>query len=264
MNCGEARKWISPYLDSELDATKTFEVSQHLEACPPCRRRFDQEMQADRITAESLRLAEPCVDWSAVEAQLSSFVHRRILLRPRWMLAAAAAVAFLILGIGQWSRSSRASNSAQWAVDELHRLSPDSSPFRCQKGCTPLDVAAAAYDILNCQLDLNCGDGQVAGHPVMLVSAARRDCPGGKGRLEVHLNCCGKPVLLTVGQCDRLGELSPVTTELGNQDKHLNRTCQAHKHTYQVSSRRVGEYVIVAVSPHHTHQLVSEIVLAAK
>lgn len=264
MNCGEARKWISPYLDSELDATKTFEVSQHLEACPPCRKRFDQEIQADRLTAESLRRVEPGVDWAEVERSLTAEPRRHFLLRPRWMLAAAAAVAFLVLGFGEWSRSSNAGNPAKWAVDELHRLSPDSSPFRSQEGCTPLDVATAAYDILTCHLDLPCGDGPVTGRPVTLVKALRRDCPGGKGRLEVQLNYDGKPVLLTIGKCNELGELRRVRDELGTGDKQLSRTCRAYKNTYHVSSRRVGDYVIVAVSPHDTNPLVSDIVLAAK
>ena len=40
MNCKEARRWMSPYIDSELGKTKTFEISEHLRYCPACAERF--------------------------------------------------------------------------------------------------------------------------------------------------------------------------------------------------------------------------------
>ena len=46
MKCHDARKWISPYIDSELDPTKTFELSQHLENCESCKTRFGREALA--------------------------------------------------------------------------------------------------------------------------------------------------------------------------------------------------------------------------
>ncbi len=41
------RRWTSPYLDSELGDTQTFEVSQHLLTCPECAARFNFERHAD-------------------------------------------------------------------------------------------------------------------------------------------------------------------------------------------------------------------------
>ena len=55
-----------------------------------------------------------------------------------------------------------------------------------------------------------------------------------------------------------------IRDELGKGDKLLSRTCKAHNHTYHVSSRQAGEFVVVAVSPHDTNHLVSDLVVAAK
>ena len=36
MRCHEARKFLGPYLDSELDTRTSQEIELHLESCPQC------------------------------------------------------------------------------------------------------------------------------------------------------------------------------------------------------------------------------------
>ena len=55
MKCREARCYLSPYIDSELDATRTFEISRHLEGCPPCARIFGEEAELELAISERLR-----------------------------------------------------------------------------------------------------------------------------------------------------------------------------------------------------------------
>ncbi|NOX57888.1 MAG: zf-HC2 domain-containing protein [Planctomycetes bacterium] len=55
MTCDQCRRWWSPYLDSELDASKTFEVSEHLRVCECCRSRFEGEKDLDQWMRDTLR-----------------------------------------------------------------------------------------------------------------------------------------------------------------------------------------------------------------
>lgn len=55
MKCQQARIYLSPYLDSELDPTTTYEVSRHLEGCADCAQIFKAEEKLERAISEYLR-----------------------------------------------------------------------------------------------------------------------------------------------------------------------------------------------------------------
>lgn len=55
MKCRQARIYLSPYLDSELDPTTTYEVSRHLESCTDCAQIFAGEEALERAIGERLR-----------------------------------------------------------------------------------------------------------------------------------------------------------------------------------------------------------------
>jgi len=42
MNCNNCRHWLQGYLDNELDTTTATLVAAHLEACPQCKRRYEE------------------------------------------------------------------------------------------------------------------------------------------------------------------------------------------------------------------------------
>ena len=252
MQCQEARKWISPYLDSELDPTKTFEVSQHLESCAPCRERFEKEGRADELIGAALRREESFVDWPAIERQILAPPRRVIPLRPKWLLAAAACVAFLLISQGDWLGSTGA---AQWAVDELHGLSPDFRPFPEGPGCTPSDVNEIAEAALDCRLGIPVSEWRLAGHAVTLIQGDRRT-----DRVEIQLNCCGKPVLLIVGRWAQRGIMQDIVAALEKAGGDYSDERSSHSTKYYVRAVKKGDYVVLAVSTHKVDHLVDSVV----
>jgi anti-sigma factor RsiW len=72
MKCEEASRFLSPYLDSELDPKTSFEISGHCEQCPSCRERFDAEQRIERSIAAELKKNEPKDQeiWRKVRARI--------------------------------------------------------------------------------------------------------------------------------------------------------------------------------------------------
>ncbi len=262
MKCHEARKWISPYLDSELDPTKTFEVSQHLESCSACKSRFEKEAQADQIIAASLKKEESYVDWPFIEQKILAPPRRVIRLRPRWLLAAAACIAFIILSLVDRSQPAIAS-PAKWAIDELHQLSPHGEPFQTEPGCTPTDIEALASEVLDCKVGLSLDGQWVRGHLIDLAEVKKRTCSAGTERVEVLLNCCKEPVLLIIGHFDERGVLADLNAAIEKGDGRYKDSQDTYNFTYHVYACKKGDYVVIAVSPHPVEHLVLGIELAA-
>ena len=257
MQCQEARKWISPYLDSELDPTKTFEVSQHLESCAPCRDRFEKEGRADELIGAALRREESFVNWTAIERQILAPARRVIPIRPKWLLAAAACVAFILISQGDWLGSTVAAHPAQWAVDELHTLSPDCLPFPEGRGCTPNEINEIAATALDCRLAIPITGGHLAGHPVTLIQRNMRTCDAGTDRVEIRLNCCSKPVLLIVGKCSPCGIMKDIAAALERAGGDYSDRCSSQKTNYHVRAIKKGKYIVLAVSTHKVDHLVA-------
>lgn len=53
-HCHDVRPLLMAYLDSELDATTTVLLSEHLSACPPCRQRLHAEQTLEQGLAAAL------------------------------------------------------------------------------------------------------------------------------------------------------------------------------------------------------------------
>jgi hypothetical protein len=79
MRCEELRKYLSPYIDSELDATVCTAVVDHLAQCQSCNQRFNQEQEIERLLSERLRKeGMPDAFWKAVLAKLDTSKNIRI------------------------------------------------------------------------------------------------------------------------------------------------------------------------------------------
>jgi len=60
MNCKEARRWLGPLLDGELDARNTSDLQAHLATCPDCQRHYEgQQMLSSNLRNPELRYAAP-------------------------------------------------------------------------------------------------------------------------------------------------------------------------------------------------------------
>lgn len=123
MKCQQAHVFLSPYLDSELDSTTTYEVSRHLEGCPDCAQLFGAEEVLERTIGEHLRRPEGD-EQDLIERGLSNlFAHRRRFVGRRAFLAAASVI--LLLGLLAYrmttGESQRVPALISMAADDHHR-----------------------------------------------------------------------------------------------------------------------------------------------
>lgn len=253
MKCQDARKWISPYIDSELDPTKTFALSQHLENCEPCKTRFDREALADGLIAKSLQRHESFLDWSAIEKKILAPPRRGLPLRPKWLLAAAACIAFLLISLGDWSGPTL----AEWAVEELHQVNADCEPFTGGPGCTLTDVAALVSEVLDRKVSMPAEAGRMGGHAVTLTKVSRASGGGCLDPVRVQLNCCGHPVLVIIGRCGDNGPLAELAADIEWVGDQYRADIVAHSLKYNVRAAKKRDCIIVAVSPHQIDHVVS-------
>ena len=77
MKCSDARARLSAYLDSELDAGSTFEVSRHIRSCPECAARFEEERRVDEAIGARLR-GETLPDeaWTTIRLAVGASTRR--------------------------------------------------------------------------------------------------------------------------------------------------------------------------------------------
>ena len=102
MKCQEVRRYLSPYLDSALEATTTYDISRHLERCAACARVFRDEEQLDR--AVFARLRDPDGDDPALfeRALARALPPPRAPYRLAAALLATAALVAAVAGLGSW------------------------------------------------------------------------------------------------------------------------------------------------------------------
>ena len=259
MNCREVRRWMSPYLDSELGATKTFEVSEHLRECSPCRSRFESERQVDEWVARSLSgPGMPEEDVQAIEQIIRSSSGRRRTWR-LWSLAAgslaaaciALAVAYFDVGAG----SSGNDYAGAWAVQRLTDVAGTSESF-AQDGIDAGELGRISAEVLASSLSIR--EGAVEGHHDMKIVKVNRRVDDGAGWLEVQVSCCGQPVLLAIARQDHPGRLTKVAERVSRQSNY--------KHTdgaMNLLARQTGDLVILAVSKHPVEQVVDAVEVTA-
>ncbi len=76
MKCEEAGRYLSPYLDSELDPKTSFEMSSHFEQCLSCRDRFESERRIEYAMSVELKkgMAKDAEHWN--RAKSAAFRHK--------------------------------------------------------------------------------------------------------------------------------------------------------------------------------------------
>ncbi len=249
MNCREVRRWLSPYLDSELGKTKTFEVSEHLRQCEVCATRFERERRVDASMVEQLSSNVSGMDFGAMLREAAK--PKRSLVRS-WGLGAMgmAACLALIAWIAVGSSPGRSSAVGDWIASEFVSVAPDAKAFVRVSGDS-VDLLGKVKSTLGVSLVMKSIAEAFPGHAVEVVSVAERGTGGALHYVEVRLNCCGEPVLLAFAarnEMRRLGVL-PEGVETGSIRRHdssgLNLAMWA-----------TDELVLVAASHHSVANIV--------
>ena len=253
MNCREARTWMSPYLDSELGPTKTFEVSEHLRTCAACERRFDRERRADQLMASRLGTTEmPGELWSRIGREVSTPRWVRSLRSPA-LLALAACVALAILATAVFHEGAGAP-LAPPIVRAFAALTPEDRPFARRSSEPSVDINAALQEAVSVPLVMAPPSDSFAAHKLEVIEIVRQTDQRGRTYSEVRINCCGQPVLLVLAE--------PGDGGLPAAFRDLPRTGGPFAATFDgvnVAAHDLGGVVAVAVSRHPVADLIAHL-----
>jgi len=252
MDCRETRKWLSPYLDSELERTKTFEVSEHLRVCPPCAERFDQERRAEACFRTSInRDTMPRAVWDRISRDVATPAWVRAL-KGRRTLAIAAMIALVVLA---WrvmpDRTVR--TSPTWLVDRFVAETPSDRAF---SGGPEIDssVSHLLESAFGLSWPVSADAAAHAGHVGFeIINTQIRIDPSGRTCLEVRLNCCGQPMVVAFAATDASGSTS-LDGLLAGDGRTLNIPADLN-----LATRRIGSVVAVAISRHSVEGMLDSV-----
>ncbi len=114
MNCDEFQTLLGPYLDSELDARTTLEVSRHRQTCPKCARlAAGEELLEARLKTALARGGRTPELWERIERAVVTSAQRTARTEPSAKVSALdslqrSLLALLALFRAGWRRSPRA------------------------------------------------------------------------------------------------------------------------------------------------------------
>lgn len=251
MTCKEARKLMSPYLDSELGQTKTFEISEHLRQCPECAVRFARERHVDDVMRTCLDPpAMPEELWSHIRGELAtpSWI-RRLGTRNGLALAACLAIAFIGTTIFWQQQGSR---ERPWIVRHIVAEAPDDHPFQAFPPGQPA-VERLLRDEYRIQLAMSPTVKATEHYDLQLISVTKRTDDRGREYVELRLNCCGHPVVVALARAD--GDLAAPFDVVSAKDVPLPRTVDG----VHLAAKRIDDVVAVAASRHPVDHVLGSI-----
>jgi len=249
MNCKETRKWMSPYLDSELGSTKTFEVSEHLRTCPACTARFEAERHVDQLIRTRLSTdSMPENLWTKISETVSTPPWIRVLRSQRyWAMAACLVIA--VTGVLMVQRAGSLEH-APLIVQQFVAETPGNRPFVTSDsvaGATTLD--SVLRDTLRVALSAPSNLETMGHKNFQVVSTTKRADAHGREFVEVRLNCCGEPILLVLAKS--VGGAWPLSLDQLADDTQHARAFDG----VNVGVRDLGD-VRAVVTSRHSIQLI--------
>jgi len=253
MRCQDARKWMSPYLDSELGSTKTFEVSEHLRGCPACAARFDAERRTDQMIRERLSAdAMPEELWSALSQAVTTPAWVRTLRAQRyWAIAACLVVG--VTGALIFSSSPQL-DGAPPLVQRFVSETPANRPFALAGAGIGLDTLNSFLDESMAMVFAGGSELMAKGHSeFQVVSANRRTDADGRPYLEVRLNCCGEPILLVMAKSDGGGWPAVLTASVDVTPGKSRRSTGG----VNLAVKDLGDVRIMAASRHEVESVLN-------
>lgn len=95
MNCEDVERWLSAFIDGEIDPVRAADLNAHLHNCPRCDQRRDELELARRVARAALRPAP--ADRAPVQAALRATSDRRMAHRIWIPFGAGVAAATLLV-----------------------------------------------------------------------------------------------------------------------------------------------------------------------
>lgn len=200
LTCTQARALLMAWLDSELDATTTVSVGEHLASCDTCAERFEREGRLEHALAAELRRdAMPDDVWRRLLGALDqrgADAGPTPTARPstantwRWVAAAAALIAAVVLALQQpgepvgpeLRRNLLVDAADAWRAVRDGALPPLSDPAEVAQLLGRLGFA-----------DVELPEpGRLGGHPVRLLGA-RQEVLQGLRAVHLSYTCCDVP-----------------------------------------------------------------------
>lgn len=193
-NCTEVRPLLMAYLDSELDATTTLSLSEHLSNCESCRSRLEAEQQIEAGLAEIARNESMPRDVGARLDELLASQAGAAARRP-WILqlSGMAAAALVLVALGLWLQDDGNQSAPPLAREfaaayEQYVATPPMSQDLILGGLDTI-FSQARFD------GLSLPAGGFAGpedhpHPIELLGSREMVVAGVRG-VNVAYDCCG-------------------------------------------------------------------------
>jgi len=234
VKCGEVRKFIRLYFDSELDAKNSFEVEQHLESCGECAGLFEAEKKFDQRLGHFLRDDQTTRSvWEKIEAQIAPSRGRGI--KALWPLALAAS---LIIGTGVVFVARSRNLDLANAVEECH------SAYAHQ--ITAPEFSGAVPEKISQQFGGRLDSSAFAyrpSEPAFTSSGARLCHVEGVPVALILGRCAETPVSMIVFKKNELDRFPQTKRKLESGDPIA---CSRSGH-YQFAARIVDDHVVCVV-----------------
>jgi|CXWL01.1.fsa_nt_gi hypothetical protein len=248
MNCQQARRCLSPYLDSELDAGTTFAISEHLRICETCRSRFEAEREVEQMITARLQPGHmPNAMWDDIVRP----IRQRSWARQRLYAFMATAAAVVLVAWTGWTLTRSEKVEPHWLVKAFLTDTNGGRPFVSSAPQVNGDGMKMPLEPF-ADLVVNLAGEAALNHVVQMVRLEAKTDEDGAEFVELRLNCCGEPVILRAARRDRPGRLREI---IDADPSRLASLPTADKVT--IAEREVGDYLVVAVSRHPVSDLLS-------
>ncbi|MFQ5956777.1 MAG: zf-HC2 domain-containing protein [Candidatus Brocadiales bacterium] len=251
MRCKEYIKYLSPYIDSELDAKTCVEIADHLALCQDCRKRFAQEQEVEKLLVERLKDGQmPRDTWKAIQTSVGAYDQApsytaRSRIDLRWLVPAIA-TAVLVIGLSVfffWVKTSE-NKSLVLALQEVHEGYLKDEVTVGGDVVWPEDFRQMPL------LGRMPQSGNIGGHEVELL--------GGKPYYlkDVELafleyQCCGEPVSVFIMRKEDLDRF-PQTRDLLERNRGLAKMTFEDTNLVIIDA---GEAVVCGTSCHELNTL---------
>ncbi|MFQ5862157.1 MAG: anti-sigma factor family protein [Candidatus Brocadiales bacterium] len=251
MRCKEYIKYLSPYMDSELDAKTCVEIADHLAICQGCRKRFAQEQEVERLLVERLKDGRmPEHMWKAIQTSVGAHDYApgyaaRSSIVLRWLVPAIA-TAVMAIGLSVfffWVKAPE-DRDLVLVLQGVHERYLRDEIAVARDVVWPEDFRQMSL------LGWMPQSGNIGGHDVKLLSGR----PYYLKDVEVaflEYRCCGEPVLVFILRKEDLDNF-PQTKDLLERNRGLANIALEDTNLVMID---VGEAVVYGISSHELNTL---------